>query len=154
MNIKIHKMIMISFLIFTTVTFLLITPTYANDNKAVLIIKVSGFQSNNGKAMIALYNSKEEYDSGNKGFREAQLVINKEQVTWIVKDLQNGEYAIKLYVDENNNNIMDTNFFGIPKEAIGFSNNAEVGMSAPSFEEVMFIIKDEVVKQTIQLNYM
>lgn len=154
MRINIHKMLMLSFLIFTTVTFLLITPTYANDNKAVLIIKVNGFQSNNGKAMIALYNSKEEYESDLKGFREAQLDIDKEQVVWTVKDLPNGEYAIKLYVDENNNNIMDTNFFGIPKEAIGFSNNAAVGMSAPSYDEVMFIIKDEVVKQTIQLNYM
>lgn len=136
------------------IAFLLTTSIYAENNKGVLIVEVNGFQSSNGRAMIALYDSKDKFDNEINAFREAQLLIHESRVVWTVNDLPSGEYAIKMYYDENNNGIMDTNLLGIPKEGFGFSNNAEVGSSPPSFEKTMFKIKDGVVKQTIQLTYM
>ena len=52
--------------------------------------------------------------------------------------LPHGEYAMTFFVDSNGNVKMDKNFFGIPKEQYGFSNNVMGRMSAPSFEQAKF----------------
>jgi uncharacterized protein (DUF2141 family) len=52
--------------------------------------------------------------------------------------LPHGEYAISLFVDSNGNKKIDKNFFGIPKEQYGFSNNVMGRMAAPSFEQAKF----------------
>lgn len=126
----------------------------AETNNGGLIVEVNGFQSVKGKVMIALYNSEPDYDDDEKPFREAALEIVEGKTTWNLADLPNGEYAIKLYHDENNNHIMDTNFFGVPKESVGFSNNAKPNRGAPAYSEARFKIQGGVVKQTIRLIYM
>jgi len=138
----------------TMFAFLLATPIYAENNTGNLIVEINGFQSSSGKAMIALYNTKNKYENDENAIHQAKLLINGTSVVWTVIDLPSGEYAIKMYYDENNNGIMDTNFLGIPKEGIGFSNNAEIGPNPPSFEKARFKIEGGVVKQTIQLTYM
>ena len=52
--------------------------------------------------------------------------------------LPHGEYAISLFVDSNGNKKIDKNFFAIPKEQYGFSNNVMGRMAAPSFEQAKF----------------
>jgi outer membrane protein len=41
---------------------------------------------------------------------------------YIIEDVEPGEYALLVYLDENGNNRIDKNFIGIPKEPLGFSN--------------------------------
>lgn len=43
--------------------------------------------------------------------------------TYLVRDIVAGDVAILVYVDENQNNILDKNFIGIPREPLGMSNN-------------------------------
>ncbi len=50
-----------------------------------------------------------------------------------------GTYAIGVYIDENENGKLDTNFFGIPKEQYGFSNNTKA-FGIPKFEAAAFAI--------------
>ena len=54
--------------------------------------------------------------------------------------LLNGEYAISLFVDFNGNKKIDKNFFGIPREQYGFSNNVMGRMSAPTFDQAKFMV--------------
>ena len=54
--------------------------------------------------------------------------------------LPNGEYAISLFVDFNGNKKIDKNFFGIPREQYGFSNNVMGRMSAPTFDQAKFMV--------------
>jgi uncharacterized protein (DUF2141 family) len=44
------------------------------------------------------------------------------------------------YHDENNNRRLDRNFFGIPSEPYGFSNDARNAMRAPTYEEAAFTL--------------
>ena len=55
--------------------------------------------------------------------------------------LPRGEYAISLFVDSNGNKKLDKNFFGIPKEQYGFSNNVMGSMSPPTFDQAKFMIE-------------
>ena len=57
-------------------------------------------------------------------------------------NLPAGNYAAAAYHDENGNKKLDKNIFGAPTEPYGFSNDARRLMSAPSFDEARFEIRN------------
>ena len=59
-------------------------------------------------------------------------------------ELGNGEYAVKLYHDENGNGNHDQNFIGIPKEDYAFSNNARGTMGPPDYEKAKFALDNNL----------
>ena len=81
-----------------------------------LIINISGFENSDGEARIAIVNSEVNYDESNN-CRQKMVPVKDQKVQYIVKDLEFGEYAIKVFHDENSNGELDTAMFGIPKEA-------------------------------------
>jgi uncharacterized protein (DUF2141 family) len=50
-----------------------------------------------------------------------------------------GRYAVSVYLDENGNRKLDTNWLGMPKEAVGVSNNPRGRMGPPRFEDSVFV---------------
>ena len=118
-----------------------------------LRVKVTNIESDKGKVMVALYNSKESYENGkSEPYRYASLEIQNGESNWEVDSLPAGEYAIKLYHDENDNQKMDKNIVGIPKESYGFSNNAPARFGPPSFEDAAFQVDKEETIQVIKIN--
>lgn len=71
-------------------------------------------------------------------------------VSVVFKDLPEGEYAASIYVDENNNNKLDTNPIGIPVEPYAFSNDASGNFGPPSFEQAKFAVGKDA--KTIVIN--
>ncbi len=103
-----------------------------------LIITLNGFENSNGIAKLALVNSKENY-SASEPFQGFNFQITNNQVNTEIQ-LPYGEYAIKVYHDENGNDKMDTRIFGIPIERYGFSNNARSAFGPPVYQEAVFTI--------------
>ena len=100
----------------------LIGPAFANGPEAGtgdLVITLAGFESSNGVAKVAIVNSKENY-SEEKPFKGYNFKISDNKVVETLS-LPYGEYAIKVFHDENSNGELDKRIFGIPVEAYGFS---------------------------------
>lgn len=55
-----------------------------------------------------------------------------------VTGLPPGRYAAQLFHDENMNNKVDRVIFGLPKEGVGFSNDAPIRMSPPKWRDAQF----------------
>ena len=53
-----------------------------------------------------------------------------------------GTYAIRIFLDLNNNQKLDTNFFGKPAEPFGFSNNPMIRFKMPTLDKISFSVKD------------
>ena len=49
-----------------------------------------------------------------------------------------GRYAAQVFHDENANGQVDRALFGIPKEGVGFSNDAPIRLAAPKFTAAAF----------------
>ena len=49
-----------------------------------------------------------------------------------------GRYAAQVSYDENGNHKVDRALFGIPKEGVGFSNDAKIRLGPPKWEEAVF----------------
>ncbi|MBS1067191.1 DUF2141 domain-containing protein [Gluconobacter cerinus] len=57
------------------------------------------------------------------------------QVNTTFPDVQPGVYAVQVFQDRNGNQKLDQNFFGIPKEPLGFSRNPSMHFGPPSFAD-------------------
>ena len=110
--------------------------TNAQETTFDLTVNISGLSSNKGKVLIALYN--EEGQFLKKRFKGGMSKITDKKVTYTLKDIPKGEFAVSFFHDENDTNKMDTNFFGIPKEDYGCSNNAKGFMGAPKYKDAKF----------------
>jgi uncharacterized protein (DUF2141 family) len=112
-----------------------------------LTIIVSALQNNKGNVRIGLFNSKESYSEKEQLFKGAKIKVENKKVKWHVNNIPFGEYAIKAFHDEDSNDKIDTNFFGIPTESYGFSNNAKALFGPPSFDKAKFTFN----KQDMQI---
>lgn len=107
-----------------------------------LVLQVDQITKTKGVMMIALYNSAESYKSDNNVFKGQKVAVTKNTLSINFGDVPAGDYAIKLYQDENENGVIDKNTIGIPTEGYGFSNNGGA-MGQPSFDEATFSVTDK-----------
>ncbi len=59
-----------------------------------------------------------------------------------IQNVPPGEYALLVYHDENNNDRIDRNYIGIPKEPLGYSNGYEP-KGPPSYPRAAFVLTEE-----------
>jgi len=114
-----------------------------------LTVVVTGFTSDEGRAVIALIDSEETYDDEGEAYRSAMPAISQGQATAVFDDVAFGVYAIKVFHDANDNRRLDTNFMRIPKESFGFSNDAMGRFGPPRFSEASFEFRSR--SQTLEI---
>lgn len=117
--------------------------------KHTITIDFEGMKSNKGSLFIALYSTEDSFLK--KPFKGAIAKIIDAKVTVSLKDVPAGVYAVSAFHDANDNKKMDTNFFGIPKEPIGISNDAKGFMGPPKYKDAKFeVSKDIVLKISVK----
>ena len=104
-----------------------------------LEIHVTGFDSNQGQAKLALINSRESFESEDAQFMGINSPVINRQVR-LTLTVPRGEYAVKVYHDENGNDQLDTRMFGIPAERYGFSNNVRGTLGPPDYSDARFAL--------------
>jgi uncharacterized protein (DUF2141 family) len=114
---------------------------------------IIGLHSDKGRLYISLYNSAAGYPKkASAAFRLSFSNIVKGQCTIVLDGIPKGEYAIACYHDENSNGKLDSNFFGIPTEGTGASNDAKGSMGPPKFQNAKFTVTGDT-NQTIKIHY-
>ncbi len=117
-------------------------------NTFTISVEFSGMESDKGNLYVALYNSEKDFLKNN--FKGAIVKIQKQKALVKFKDVPEGVYAVSCFHDANDNKKMDTNFFGIPKEPIGISNDAKGFMGPPKYKDAKFLVnKDLNLKVTV-----
>lgn len=118
-----------------------------------LKVTVKNLPSSEGKVLYLLFKDKEGFpDDKSVSVLGGSIDLNSGNVIEI-KNLKPGTYALSVIHDENENDKLDTNFIGIPKEAFGFSNDPKVYFGPPSFEKSSFkLTKDDSI--TIKMKKM
>jgi uncharacterized protein (DUF2141 family) len=70
-----------------------------------------------------------------------------------INDLKPGNYSFKYFHDENENNVLDTNWLGMPTEGFGFSNNAHGTFGPPPVEKTIFELNGNTTKRCVPKYY-
>jgi uncharacterized protein (DUF2141 family) len=71
----------------------------------------------------------------------------------VVRGIEPGVYAVQAFHDENGNLDLDRNFLGLPKEGMGFSNDAPMRFGPPSFDDAAIEISAAGAATRLRLRY-
>lgn len=84
---------------------------------------------------VGLYNNPAVFPDEDKEYQGKILPASRTSITFLFENLAPGNYALASFQDENNDGVLNTNFFGAPTEEYGFSQNPNIWFRAPDFED-------------------
>jgi uncharacterized protein (DUF2141 family) len=103
-----------------------------------LKIEIINLKSNKGFVLLELL------DESNQSVTGAKVDIKNNACVILFENIKSGTYAVKYFHDENSNDVLDSNWMGIPKEGYGISNNA-YGMFGPKdFKLWLFEVSSDI----------
>lgn len=103
-----------------------------------LIVKVHNVKEAKGDVCVALYNDSKTFLKLENVYKSKKTKALLKETTLVFDNIPEGEYAIAIFHDENGNEELDTNFFGIPKEDVAFSYGRLKTFGPPSYKECAF----------------
>lgn len=128
------------------ITLLLAMALSINNLNNEIKITVSNISSAEGKIMIGLYTQ----DNFMKApLQHATATIRDGKATVTFTEVPNGTYAVIAHHDSNDNDRMDFEPSGMPKEDYGTSNNP-FSMGPPNWNESKFEVTDKQVSLEIR----
>ncbi|MEM6830192.1 MAG: DUF2141 domain-containing protein [Bacteroidota bacterium] len=114
--------------------------SYSQAALSDLTIRVENIKSSQGNMKVGLFDNPGHFLNESESVIGVQKDVESSTVTFNIKGIKRGVYAVSIYHDENGNDELDTNIFGIPKEPYAFSNNAKGAFGPPSFQDCQFTI--------------
>ncbi|MDJ1184538.1 DUF2141 domain-containing protein [Roseofilum casamattae] len=128
-----------------------------SDTGRTLSIEVTGLNADKkGQVCVRLYEAAANFPTGDEGVTHQDChPVTADRDRFEFTDVGCQTCAIALLHDTNGNRKMDTNFFGIPKEGFGFSNNPIVSRKtrAPDFQRASFPFPGSSMQVTIGVKY-
>lgn len=103
-----------------------------------LSLNIDGVASEEGYICFAIYTNESSFLKFDKVYKSGSEKAVKGNTAFHITDLPDGEYAIAIFHDVNDNKNLDTNILGIPKEQVAFSNGKMKMFGPPKFEECVF----------------
>ncbi|MEH1885103.1 DUF2141 domain-containing protein [Nostoc sp.] len=119
-----------------------------------LTVEIDGLKNKQGQVCASIFASSEGFPSDrNRSLQKQCIKINATPLPITFENLKAGTYAVAVFHDQNNDRILNTNVFGIPKEGFGFSRNPEIRTGAPKFSEAAFLVAGPETNIQIRLKY-
>ena len=127
--------------------------SFVSTENYVVTIKFTEVRNNKGNFVIGIF---KDNDSFQKEVPYKRIVVSKSNVSNKTMSTQvtlpKGTYGFSILDDENKNNEMNFNFFGIPEEGYGFADFYHTGFSHPNFDEFKIPISSNKAV-TVKMKY-
>src|SRR4051794_40431553 len=102
--------------------------------QASVVLKIGNLKNDKGVCRACLFDNEASFIGKVVKPRQCSSAMIRGQQTEVQFDgIPPGSYAILVYHDVNNNNQLDKNFMGVPKEGYGASGNKLPFAAAPTF---------------------
>ena len=102
-----------------------------------LKVTITNIKNIKGYIQIGLYNDPNKFPKVGREYKRYYFKVTSKTMTYTIKSIKNGSYAIATYHDGNSDKKCNRNLIGYPTEDYGFSNNVKVFISAPSFNDAL-----------------
>lgn len=137
--------------ILTPLLLLLISLPAAAQDGLTLTVTVAGVTPGQGQVFVTLFDSEEHYlEKAMK--RNSEPVQDGDFVATRFDNLAAGDYAVSVFYDVDNDGELDTGMFRIPKEPVGFSNNARGRFGPAKWKQTSFRV-DADTQITVRVVY-
>jgi len=118
------------------------------DSLRTITVNIDKLPSSKGHVILTLHN--EQTFMKSSGIKSIKSKITDGKVNSSFEGIAPGNYAILVIHDTNDNNKMDFQPNGMPKEAYGASNN-NMSFGPPQFSNAEFEVNDEDLEMKIIL---
>ena len=119
----------------------------AQNENVTVTVTIENVLNDKGTILASLHSSETFMKAA--GIVDLSDKAKKGSVTLTFEDVVPGTYAIMVLHDENDNQRMDFEASGMPKESYGMSGNAMV-MGPPTFNDAKFEVTNEDLEFTIR----
>ena len=120
------------------------------DGGTHILLSVENITSDEGNLRAQLYGSNpEEFLEKGKKLVRVEVAAHQGETELCVPVPEPGQYALVVMHDRNANGKAD-----VFTEGFGFSNNPDLGLSKPEYDEVVFLAEEGVSKQSVKLKYL
>lgn len=122
------------------------------DDLHTLTVVVENVNKDDGNIGVLVFNTTKGWPEDRfAALRDIVVPAQPGTVTITVPGLPSGDYAVAVLHDVNKNHKLDKNFFGVPKEQWGMSNNPHATIKAPSFSTARFSLTgDQEIRVKLQ----
>jgi uncharacterized protein (DUF2141 family) len=135
---------------FWSLQFLLTVPL-AGAGAAELKVTLEDVATSSGHVLVAVCTPETFLRRGCPYTGRAPAASGEAQV--VVRGIDPGVYAVQAFHDQNDNFDLDRNFLGLPKEGMGFSNDAPMRFGPPSFDDAAIEISAAGAATRLRLRY-
>src|SRR5436305_13753450 len=120
---------------------------------ARIIVTIDGMHNAQGNVFIGLYASPAKFLQGNQSDAQRRVRASTGPISVVFDNLPPGTYAVGAFHDENANDHLDTNSFGLPVEGYALSNGVRAILSKPTFQQAAFTVGAEDKPVALHIRY-
>lgn len=120
---------------------------------ARLTVNVVDLRNHDGQLVFGVFRAAKGFPSDRRRSVNWQVREIDADTVQFTCDLPPGKYAASALHDENANNKMDQNLFGVPREGYGVTNNPKPRFRGARFGEATITLPPEGATHTISLQY-
>lgn len=122
--------------------------------QSTITININNVRNSNGVCCVLLFSNPSAFPGDARKAVASKVVKAQKGLRNIqFEKIPPGTYAVAVIHDENGDGKLNTNFFGIPKEGYGASNNNLPMTSAPKFSGSSFTVSGKDKTLDIGLKY-
>ena len=123
-------------------------------NQGSIIIELDTLENFRGSIQVSLFANQDGFpEEWEKAYTSKSVAVTENLTEIRLEDIPFGTYGVALIHDENENYELDTNFFGVPNEGYGFSNNARGRFGPPDYSDTEFTLETESLVLKIEMKY-
>lgn len=118
-----------------------------------LSVVFKGLKNTKGKILVWVFNSEQGFPMKAEAALKTVSVALEEGIVprAQVLGLPAGTYAVSAVHDENDNQKLETNWIGIPREGVATSRDAKGDMGPPKYRDAMLeITRDQEIEVTFE----
>lgn len=125
---------------------------HTTDN--TIMLEVHGMRNSKGHVLVSVFDDAAGFpDDAARATKKLQLDIRNGKALFSLSGLPDGEYAVAVLHDENDDGKLNTNWIGLPKEGFGFSNNVMGMFGPPSFHKAKVKVSGGRVDVKLRMKY-
>ena len=111
------------FIFIFTILFAVFTSLYSEETKIEfeVTLNITNIESIEGKLFLSIYQDAQSFKK-KEPLKTISVQVDGKEMT-ITEKLPQGEYVFFVYQDLNENDKLDRNFLGMPKEPVGYGNH-------------------------------
>ncbi len=119
---------------------------------STLEVTVNGVRSAKGFVRAAVCSRATFLTENCEYFADARAVTGKTVLR--VPNVAPGAYAVQVFHDDTGGGVIHQGLFGIPREGIGFSNDARLHLRGPKFDEAVVTASEGTTRIGLRLRYL